>query len=322
MKIVFDTEANTVKVGRKTFGVDMDKNKEHCVVSYFNKFVKDNTTLNDFDGYEEDSMWMSYRYCIGRHTIASSMRAGDIASHCYGRMSEERSIFTAYDINREIERCLQFGCGPRWCFPITSFNRIYTSALDIFCQFIEDFDIQKKEDLLKYYEVRINLADNERGYTFETITWEELLRPQVHKIVLNTLRYLDGEITEDEAWEYYVAWKENPKDENPLNMDFKRISKNITNPEYFYLTNVDDLMVWNHLVHLFDLEHHHKSILTNGEEVEWFWTYTHDTYQKEGDPDHYYQKEIGYKRIRMPINATIGSITKWIHDENIKEDLY
>ena len=322
MKIVFDTEANTVKVGKKTFGVDMDKIKEHCVVSYFNKFVRDNTTLNDFGSYEEDSMWMSYRYCIGRHTIASSMRAGDIASHCYGRMSEERSIFTAYDINREIERCLQFGCGPRWYFPITSFNRIYTSALDIFCQLVEDFDIQKKEDLLKYYEVRINLADNERGYTFETITWEEWLRPQVHKIVLNTLRYLGGETTEDEAWEHYLNWKENPKDENSLNMDFERISKNIPNPEYFYLTNVDDLMVWNHLVHLFDLEHHHKSILTNGEEVEWFWTYTHDTYQKEGDPDHYYQKEIGYKRIRMPINAKIGSITKWIPDENIKEDLY
>ena len=319
MKIVFDTEANTVKVGRKTFGVDMDKTKEHCVVSYFNKFVKDNTTLNDFGSYEEDSMWMSYRYCIGRHTIASSMRAGDIAFHCYGRMSEERSIFTAYDINREIERCLQFGCGSRWYFPITSFNRIYTSALDIFCQFVEDFDIQKKEDLLKYYEVQINLADNERGYTFETITWEEYLRPQVHKIVSG---YLDEEITEDKAWEYYLAWKENPKDENSLNMDFKRISKNIPNPEYFYLTNVDDLMVWNHLVHLFDLEHHHKSILTNGEEVEWFWTYTHDTYQKEGDPDHYYQKEIGYKRIRMPINAKIGIITEWIPDEHIKEDLY
>ena len=110
MKIVFDTEVNTVKVGKKTFGVDMDKIKEHCVVSYFNKFVKDNTTLNDFGGYEEDSMWMSYRYCIGRHTIASFMRACDIASHCYGRMSEERSIFTAYDINREIERSLQFVC--------------------------------------------------------------------------------------------------------------------------------------------------------------------------------------------------------------------
>ena len=119
-----------------------------------------------------------------------------------------------------------------------------------------------------------------------------------------------------------MNWKENPNIENSLNMDFERISKNIPNPEYFYLTNVDDLMVWNHLVHLFDLEHHHKSILTNGEEVEWFWTYTHDTYQKEGDPDHYYQKEIGYKRIRMPINTTIGSITKWIPDENIKEDLY
>lgn len=321
MKIVFDTEKNTVKVGSKTFGVDMDKAKENHVVSCFNNFVRDNTMLSDFGGYEEDSMWMSYRYCIGRHTIAASMRAGDIASNCYGRMSEERSIFTAYDINREIERCLQFGCGPTFMFPITSLNRIYTSALDIFCQFVEDFDIQKKEDLLKYYEVRIKLADNERGYTFETITWEEYLRPQVLKICQEYWK--NDAMTEDFAWNLFIRYKNNEEIGTDFVLKkFEELTKNMTNPDHFYLTNVDDLMVWNHLVHLFDLEHHHKSILTNGKEVEWFWTYTHDTYQKEDDPDHYYQKEIGYKRIRMPVDTHIGSVTEWIPDKYIKEDIY
>jgi len=321
MKIIFDTEKNTVKVGTKTFGVDMDKAKENCVVSFFNKFVRDNTMLGDFGSYEEDSMWMSYRYCIGRHTIAASTRAGDIASHCYGRMSEERSIFTAYDINREIERCLQFGCGPTWHFPITSLNRIYTSALDIFCQFVEDFGIQKKEDLLKYYEVRIKLADNDRGYTFETITWEEYLKPQVYKIVSEY--YGNYDMSVDLTWKYFKTWESGEKmNQDEMIKQFEEITRNRPNPEYFYLTNIDDLIVWNHLVHLFDLEHHHKSILVNGEEVEWFWTYTHDTYQKDDDPDHYYQKEIGYKRIRMPIDASIGSVTKWIPDEYIKENLY
>ena len=173
MKIIFDTEANTIKVGSKTFGVDMDKTKEHCILSHFNKFVRDNTMLNDFGDYEEDSMWMSYRYCIGRHTIASHMRAGDIGTHCYGRMSEERSIFTAFDINREIEEKLQFGNGPEWHFPITSMNRIYTSAIDIFCQFIEDYDIKSKEDYLKYYKIDVILTDNEHGYKIETTTWKE-----------------------------------------------------------------------------------------------------------------------------------------------------
>jgi hypothetical protein len=247
------------------------------------------------------------------------MRAGDIALHCYGRMSEERSIFTAYDINREIEQRLQFGCGPTFMFPITSLNRIYTSALDIFCQFVEDFDIQKKEDLLKYYEVRIKLADNERGYTFETITWEEYLRPQVLKICQEYWK--NDDMTEDFAWKLFINHKENIGSDF-VPKKFEEITRNIPNLDNFYLTNIDDLMVWNHLVHLFDLEHHHKSILTNGKEVEWFWTYTHDTYQKKDDPDHYYQKEIGYKRIRMPIDAKIGSITTWIPDESIKENLY
>ena len=179
MKIVFDTEKNTVKVGSKTFGVDMPIEKQNDILSSFNDFIKKNTSLNDFNGYEEDSMWMSYRYCIGRHTIASHMRAGDIGTHCYGRMTRERSIFTAYDINREIEQRLQFGNCPEWHFPITSMNRIYTSAIDIFCQFIEDYDIKSKEDYLKYYKIDVILADNERGYKIETTTWEEKLDTQL-----------------------------------------------------------------------------------------------------------------------------------------------
>ena len=131
MKITIDTNKNAVKVNGKDYG--FNSFNDSVAIDLMKKFIRANTKL---DSYEEDSMWMSYRYCIGRHTIASHMRANDIASHCYGRMSEERSIFTAYDINREIERCLQFGCGPTWYFPITSLNRIYTSALDIFCQFV------------------------------------------------------------------------------------------------------------------------------------------------------------------------------------------
>lgn len=31
--------------------------------------------------YEIDNIWMSYRYCIPRHTIASHCHAGDIANN-------------------------------------------------------------------------------------------------------------------------------------------------------------------------------------------------------------------------------------------------
>lgn len=59
--------------------------------------------------YEEDCVWMSYRYCIGRHTIASHCHAEDIAKNAYGRMTSERTQFMSEDINNEIHSQLHFG---------------------------------------------------------------------------------------------------------------------------------------------------------------------------------------------------------------------
>lgn len=313
MKIVFDTEKNTVKVGGKTFGIDMPIEKQNVIISHFNDFVKKNTSLNDFNGYEEDSMWMSYRYCIGRHTIAAHMRAGDIGIHCYRRMSDERSIFTAYDINREIEQKMQFGMGPEWHFPITSLNRIYTSAIDIFCQFIEDYNIKSKEEYLKYYKIDVILTDNERGYKIKTVTWEEKLQSlipifkELYNVetveeIVNTIKKLQKESSDD------------------IDSRIRWIIRNYPNSEYFYFHNIEDLFVWNDLCHLFDVEHHHKSVLVDGSECEWYWTYTNDSEQREDG--HWYKKEIGYKRIRVPVDAKIGSVTTWIPDNAIINDLY
>lgn len=301
MKITIDTNKNTVKVNGKDYG--FNSFNDGVAIDLMKKFIRANTKL---DSYEEDSMWMSYRYCIGRHTIASHMRANDIASHCYGRMSEERSIFTAYDINREIERCLQFGCGPTWLFPITSLNAIYTSAIDIFCQFVEDFEIKTIDDLLNYKQVEVILADNERGYKIETVTWKEYLRPQVLKVCQNF--YNNDAMTTDYAWEHFEKWDNNEDDFGELGVQFHELTKNRPNPDHFYLTNIYDLMVWNNLVHLFDVEHHHKSVLTNGKEVEWYWTYV---------PDWTKENEISYRKIRVPVDSSVDNVKMLT---NITED--
>lgn len=301
MKITIDTNKNTVKVNGKDYG--FNSFNDGVAIDLMKKFIRANTKL---DSYEEDSMWMSYRYCIGRHTIASHMRANDIASHCYGRMSEKRSIFTAYDINREIERCLQFGCGPTWLFPITSLNAIYTSAIDIFCQFVEDFEIKTLDDLLNYKQVKVILADNERGYKIETVTWEEYLRPQVLKVCQNF--YNNDAMTTDYAWEHFEKWDNNEDDFGELGVQFHELTKNRPNPDHFYLTNIDDLMVWNNLVHLFDVEHHHKSVLTNSKEVEWYWTYV---------PDWTKENEISYRRVRVPVDSSVDNVKMLT---NIRED--
>ena len=90
--------------------------------------------------------------------------------------------------------------------------------------------------------------------------------------------------------------------------------------DYFYFHDIENLFVWNDLVHLFDVEHHHKSVLINGEEVKWYWTYTNDSEQREDG--FWYRKEVGYKKIRVPVDAKIGSATTWIPDETIIKDLY
>ena len=55
-----------------------------------NKF---SVTITD-DMFFEDLLWMSYRYYIGRKTIAASAHAGNIAQHTYNVLSSERKSFT------------------------------------------------------------------------------------------------------------------------------------------------------------------------------------------------------------------------------------
>ena len=59
--------------------------------------------------FEEDCIWMSYRYCIGRSTIAAHMHAGEIANHVYNRLSDKRMQFMSEDINSEIHNKLHWG---------------------------------------------------------------------------------------------------------------------------------------------------------------------------------------------------------------------
>lgn len=48
--------------------------------------------------FSEDYVWMSYRYCIGRNTIAAYHHATTIAQDVYGRLSDGRMEFYSEDI--------------------------------------------------------------------------------------------------------------------------------------------------------------------------------------------------------------------------------
>ena len=308
MKITIDTETNDIKLGRKSFE-ELDEYSKDMITTKLSNFLINNTKLSSYD---VDSIWMSYRYCIGRHTIASNMRAGDIWKHAKGRMSKDRQLFTAFDINRSIEDSMHYCCGPNFWFPITSLNRIYTSAVDIFCEFLEDFDINSIEELLKYKEVHVKIYDNDRGYAFEVVTWEEYKAAEFNRLCekhnMSYANYNDERLNLDEL-------KKIP--------DFEKLYKTLDEQErrkdHFYMHDFEDLMVWNDLVHCFDNEHHHKSILTNGDEVEWFWSWTNKTEQKENGN---YYRTFGYKKIRVPLNEWNGTIIKYIPDEYIKKNIY
>jgi hypothetical protein len=313
MKVIIDSKTGEVKVNGKKIEEAPSHYKQ--IAKYTLRLAyQDHFPLSD---YEEDCMWMSYRYCIGRHTIASHMHATDIWNNCKGRMSDERALFTAFDINREIESSMTF-IKPYFHFPITSLNRIYTSAIDIFCEFLEDFEIKDIDDLIKYRDVYIKLADNERGYTFETVTWEEWLRPQVLKICQDFWK--NDDMSEDFAWKLFLRCKNDEEiGTDFVPKKFEELTKDMPKSDNYYMHDIEDLFVWNDLVHCFDYEHHHKSILTDGSEVEWFWSWTHNSEQHD---DGYYYRAFGYKKIRVPVDKWNGNITTWIPDESIKENIY
>lgn len=322
MKVTIDTKENDViKIeGKPVEEVSDDKRKQ--VGTAVRNFIRKYTGLTD---YENDCMWMSYRYCIGRHTIAAHMHASDIWYNCKGRMSKDKELFAAYDINREIESYLAF-LKPNFRFPITSLNRIYTSAIDIVCEFFEDYNIKSLKDLRKYKDIEIILADNERGYKIETTTWEEVLRPKIIKEI-SKLNIFNNE---EQCWKLFTDWEKEPASlknndaienivANELDNYFKEITKNMPKLENYWDWDIMDLFVWNDLVHCFDNEHHHKSILVDGSECVWFWTWTKN--YEVGDDNICYPK-FGYRKIRVPLDKWNGTVTTWISDEVIKENLY
>ena len=108
---------------------------------------------------------MSYRYCIGRHTIASHCHAQDIADHFYERMlntDKGRMEFMASDIDREIEQILRFDD-----FYVDCQNSSRYGPFDLLMLFLERNNIGVS-DLDRYREIRVTSFDGAGEPVFET----------------------------------------------------------------------------------------------------------------------------------------------------------
>lgn len=68
--------------------------------------MKEGIIIRD-KSFFEDLIWMSYRYCIGRKTIACSMHAGELVKYMKIFDENKRSQF-CHDIRRMINDCIRF----------------------------------------------------------------------------------------------------------------------------------------------------------------------------------------------------------------------
>lgn len=104
--------------------------------------------IKKLSDYEETLIWMSYRYAIGRHTIASCTHAGDIAQNSYDRLllTPGRMQFMSKDINDDILRHLEWA---PYNFTIdrSGFSQEEIEPLNLFYQFINTLNIKSFNEL-------------------------------------------------------------------------------------------------------------------------------------------------------------------------------
>lgn len=171
--------------------------------------------------YEEDCVWMSYRYCIGRHTIASHCHAEDIARNAYGRMTPERTQFISDDINNEIHSQLHYGnfvdMGWYGNIPKTHFkpldvlysilNKESINSLEKFRQIKSiaiDWNREKQDYDYSIYYFQDNDKNKDLGRSLWDITDLEVWQQLANLFDLNGHKWcklIDGTIIE-----YYEHW--------------------------------------------------------------------------------------------------------------------
>ena len=128
--------------------------------------------------FKEDCIWMSYRYCIGRKTIAANMHAADIVKYGDDWISENRRQFTARDIRSNINDMVS------WADNIKRDG--YTHNYDIpscILKYLFDNKIENKMDFYLNHRFEVNVEfgtvdvyDYDRKTPNEWDTYQSILR--------------------------------------------------------------------------------------------------------------------------------------------------
>lgn len=203
--------------------------------------------------YEENLIWMSYRYCIGRHTITAHHHAMDIAQHAYGKMSRERQEFMAYDIRREIAEHIRYGETSFTIIPAAQQNANWFRPLELFINGLKHFNIRTQGELshvkwIHYtadhtYEIKYFDESEQPTYSSyrsmdidDLIIWEELANLfdyKSHKIA--TVKHPEtGEISKIEVFKSFILKDHYGYEYIPV---WKEVSNNISSYSSRYLND-------------------------------------------------------------------------------------
>lgn len=131
------------------------------------RIKKFKVTIQD-ESFFEDLIWMSYRYCIGRHTIAAAMHASNLVS-IVDNLSEDKKQFMAKDIRREINSTVNWKNN----VTIEGYNDLYDAYSLVLEYLMNHTDI--KDDTEYHWYINIDTGnvdvekqDKEKGKYYES----------------------------------------------------------------------------------------------------------------------------------------------------------
>lgn len=197
------------------------------------KKEKENKPLSD---YEYDSLWMSCRYCIGRHTITAHSHANDIAFYDYHRLNASQKEMMYTDINEQIYWSLKMST----FFSIENFDNVSMNPLDIFYEFINSENLKNYDELKKYKQVKAvwnsvydkwdfektMLGENDKERYISSFDFEDLEIWQKLANLFNEKEHFSKTVNvngKDEIYEcyYYYSkrWRQTENDEHILFYD-------------------------------------------------------------------------------------------------------
>ena len=206
--------------------------------------------------FEEDILFGAMRYYIGRSSILAASIPQEIGQNCYGRFqTEDRQLFAAYDINREIAYHMRFS-KPRFIVPDLGWKRFYPTAIDCFCMFVKNNGITEKSELIKYKEIEVKFGTSIEDVTFNAKMWDDddKEKPKLEYYYLNdfhdlfrwnhlvhlfdTEHYKTALMKNGEKIEYFETYVETSSYSNQIDyvkakMDVNKINWNcLINEEY------------------------------------------------------------------------------------------